>query len=231
MSGGELSRRGGHRHRPSSARENHPPAQRDTKAWRRTGPGRPDGPYLAVGGAGLEVAPGVRLVTTPGFPVAYKAEAGKGAAFLEPPFAGEAIELDVPVAIGAVYGWRANRQVPARDRAASDRDGRKKLDILRGFRSCARRRNRPSGRYPQAFDGWLLTRQRPGRGRLGLPVQGLGGRSAFPKAAILSVTTCRYIRRARADPFLPDQCRRPEIPAALQQVRAGTSNRRAAPET
>ena len=42
------------------------------------------GHYLVVGGAGsLEVAPGVRLVTTPGFPVAYKAEAEKGAAFLD----------------------------------------------------------------------------------------------------------------------------------------------------
>jgi len=42
------------------------------------------GRYLVVGGAGsLEVAPGVRLVTTPGFPVAYKAEAEKGAAFLD----------------------------------------------------------------------------------------------------------------------------------------------------
>ena len=40
--------------------------------------------YLVVGGAGsLEVAPGVRLVTTPGFPVAYKAEAEKGAVFLD----------------------------------------------------------------------------------------------------------------------------------------------------
>ena len=40
--------------------------------------------YLVVGGAGsLEVAPGVRLVTTPGFPAAYKAEAEKGAAFLD----------------------------------------------------------------------------------------------------------------------------------------------------
>ena len=40
--------------------------------------------YLFVGGAGsLEVAPGVRLVTTSGFPVAYKAEAEKGAAFLD----------------------------------------------------------------------------------------------------------------------------------------------------
>ena len=40
--------------------------------------------YLVVGGAGsLEVAPGVRLVTTPGFPVAYKAEAEKGGAFLD----------------------------------------------------------------------------------------------------------------------------------------------------
>jgi uncharacterized protein len=42
------------------------------------------GRYLVVGGAGsLEVAPRVRLVTTPGFPVAYKAEAEKGAAFLD----------------------------------------------------------------------------------------------------------------------------------------------------
>jgi uncharacterized protein len=42
------------------------------------------GRYLVVGGAGsLEVAPGVPLVATPGFPVAYKAEAEKGAAFLD----------------------------------------------------------------------------------------------------------------------------------------------------
>jgi putative NADH-flavin reductase len=42
------------------------------------------GRYLVVGGAGsLEVTPGVRLVTTPGFPPQYKAEAEKGAAFLD----------------------------------------------------------------------------------------------------------------------------------------------------
>ena len=42
------------------------------------------GRYLVVGGAGsLEVAPGIRLVTTPGFPAAYKAEAEAGAAFLD----------------------------------------------------------------------------------------------------------------------------------------------------
>ena len=42
------------------------------------------GRYLVVGGAGsLEVSPGVRLVTTSGFPVAYKAEAEAGAAFLD----------------------------------------------------------------------------------------------------------------------------------------------------
>src|SRR5581483_6228680 len=40
--------------------------------------------YLVVGGAGsLEVAPGVPLVTTPNFPPQYKAEAEKGAAFLD----------------------------------------------------------------------------------------------------------------------------------------------------
>ena len=42
------------------------------------------GRYLVVGGAGsLEVAPGVRLVTTPGFPAQYKAEATKGGEFLD----------------------------------------------------------------------------------------------------------------------------------------------------
>jgi len=42
------------------------------------------GRYLVVGGAGsLEVAPGVRLVTASGFPVAYKAEAEAGGAFLD----------------------------------------------------------------------------------------------------------------------------------------------------
>ena len=40
--------------------------------------------YLVVGGAGsLEVAPGGRLVTPPGFPSQYKAEAEGGAAFLD----------------------------------------------------------------------------------------------------------------------------------------------------
>jgi putative NADH-flavin reductase len=40
--------------------------------------------YLVVGGAGsLEVAPGVPLVTTPDFPVVYKAEAEKGGEFLD----------------------------------------------------------------------------------------------------------------------------------------------------
>ena len=49
-------------------------------AARESGVGR----YLVVGGAGsLEVAPGVTLVTTLGFPAQYKAEAEKGSAFLD----------------------------------------------------------------------------------------------------------------------------------------------------
>jgi putative NADH-flavin reductase len=40
--------------------------------------------YLVVGGAGsLEVAPGKRLIDQPDFPAAYKAEAAKGAEFLD----------------------------------------------------------------------------------------------------------------------------------------------------
>lgn len=42
------------------------------------------GRYIVVGGAGsLDVAPGVRLVTTPSFPPQYKAEAEAGGAFLD----------------------------------------------------------------------------------------------------------------------------------------------------
>jgi putative NADH-flavin reductase len=42
------------------------------------------GRYLVVGGAGsLEVAPGVKLIDTPGFPAIYKAEAAAGSAFLD----------------------------------------------------------------------------------------------------------------------------------------------------
>ncbi len=40
--------------------------------------------YFVVGGAGsLEVAPGVKLIDTPQFPAAYKAEAAKGGEFLD----------------------------------------------------------------------------------------------------------------------------------------------------
>ncbi|MBV8795004.1 MAG: NAD(P)-dependent oxidoreductase [Hyphomicrobiales bacterium] len=40
--------------------------------------------YFVVGGAGsLEVAPGVKLIDTPQFPAAYKAEASKGGEFLD----------------------------------------------------------------------------------------------------------------------------------------------------
>jgi putative NADH-flavin reductase len=51
----------------------------DVGAVRASGVAR----YLVVGGAGsLEVAPGVKLIDTPDFPEAYKAEAGRGGDFL-----------------------------------------------------------------------------------------------------------------------------------------------------
>lgn len=55
-------------------------AQRLIAAVRASGVKR----YIVVGGAGsLEVAPGQRLLDQPDFPEAYKAEASKGAEFLE----------------------------------------------------------------------------------------------------------------------------------------------------
>ena len=116
------------------------------------------GRYLVVGGAGsLEVAPGVRLVTTPAFPGPIQGRGREGRRLSRPAAAGKGTELDLPVALGPVHGGRADRQVPARDRPAFDRFGRQKLDFLRGLRSCTRRRNRASGPYSAAFYGRLLT--------------------------------------------------------------------------
>ena len=126
------------------------------------------GRYLVVGGAGsLEVAPGVRLVTTPSFPAQYKAEAEKGGAFLDLLRPRKGAELDLPLALGPVRRGRADRQVPARDRPASDRRRREKLDQLRGLRRCTRRRNRAAGPYKAAFYGRLLSRIRAAPGRAG----------------------------------------------------------------
>jgi putative NADH-flavin reductase len=55
-------------------------ARKLIKAVRASGVPR----YLVVGGAGsLEVAPGVKLIDTPDFPDAYKAEAAAGGVFLD----------------------------------------------------------------------------------------------------------------------------------------------------
>jgi uncharacterized protein len=79
------------------------------------------GRYLVVGGAGsLEVAPGVKLVTTPGFPAQYKAEAEAGSAFLD--LLRQEKELNWTfIVIGALRGGGADRKVPARNRPAPDR--------------------------------------------------------------------------------------------------------------
>ena len=79
------------------------------------------GRYLVVGGAGsLEVAPGVRLVTTPGFPVAYKAEAEKGAAFLDLLRVERELSWTFLSPSALFHRRRAHRQVPPRDRPAFD---------------------------------------------------------------------------------------------------------------
>ena len=120
------------------------------------------GRYLVVGGAGsLEVAPGVRLVTTPGFPVAYKAEAEKGAAFLDLLRAETELNWTFLSPLGPVHRRRANRQVPPRERPAFDLCRRQKLDFLRGLRSCTRRRDRAPGPYPPALHGRLLKNRPP----------------------------------------------------------------------
>ncbi|MHC2735021.1 putative NADH-flavin reductase [Bradyrhizobium liaoningense] len=90
------------------------------------------GRYLVVGGAGsLEVAPGVKLVTTPNFPTEYKAEAEAGSALPRPAAAGKGPELDLHLAVGLVRRGGTHGQVPAWDRPASRRCEWKELDHLR----------------------------------------------------------------------------------------------------
>jgi putative NADH-flavin reductase len=83
-----------------------------------------------VGGAGsLEVAPGVRLVTMPSFPAAYKAEAEKGAAFLDRLRQETALNWTFisPSAL-FVSGERTGKF--RRDRSAADGPGRQELDLV-----------------------------------------------------------------------------------------------------
>ena len=121
------------------------------------------GRYLVVGGAGsLEVAPGRPAGHHPGLSRGIQGRSGEGRRLPRPAPGREGTQLDLPVALGPVCGRRADRQVPPRDRPAFDRCGRQKLDFLRGFRSCTRRRDRTSRPYPPAFHGRLLERRADG---------------------------------------------------------------------
>jgi uncharacterized protein len=84
------------------------------------------GRYFVVGGAGsLEVSPGVRLVTTPTFPVAYKAEAEAGSAFLDLLRAEQELNWTFlsPSAL-FVAGQRTGRFRLGTDRLLTDADGK-----------------------------------------------------------------------------------------------------------
>jgi uncharacterized protein len=74
------------------------------------------------------VASSVRLVTTPGFPVVYKAAAEKWAAFLD--LLRPEPELDLPVALGAVWaGERTGKFRLGTDQLLTAADG-KSRDFL-----------------------------------------------------------------------------------------------------
>ncbi len=160
------------------------------------------GRYLVVGGAGsLEVAPGVRLVTTPGFPAGLQGRGREGRGFPRPAPAGQRAELDVPVAVGPVHRGPANRQVPARNGSAFDRRRWKKLDILRGFRSCTRRRDRTSRPYPRAFHGRLLARQARAQPDMACRCKALGTGRLSRSGDIVCHMASLY--KARADGRFP----------------------------
>jgi putative NADH-flavin reductase len=59
-------------------------------------------------------------VTTSGFSVAYKAEAEKGAEFLDLLRAEKELSWTFLSPLGAAHGWRPNRQVPPWNKPAFD---------------------------------------------------------------------------------------------------------------
>lgn len=81
--------------------------------------------YLVVGGAGsLEIAPGQRVVDLPDFPAAYKAEATKGAEFLDRLRGEKQARLDLPVAIGRICaGERTGKFRIGKDELLSNAEG------------------------------------------------------------------------------------------------------------
>ena len=131
------------------------------------------GRYLVVGGAGsLEVAPGVRLVTTPGFPVAYKAEAEKGG-----PFSTCWAEKELnwtflsPSALFTA-GERTGKFRLGTDQLLTAADGKSWISFEDFAVALADEIERP------AHIGSVLrsvTRRRPAPAPITLPVQGLGG--------------------------------------------------------
>ena len=178
------------------------------------------GRYLVVGGAGsLEVAPGVRLVTTPTFPPQYKAEAEKGAAFLDR--LSQEKELNWTFLSPSALFTAGERTAKFRlgtDQLLIDRE-RKKLDFLRGLRGRAwptRSSVRPisASVSRSATDGTDRPRKVPDSFACARPWRPSG----FRRTAILSVTRRRYIRRARAE--LPvsrgaAKARRPQVKDGL----------------
>ncbi|MGP4749541.1 NAD(P)-dependent oxidoreductase [Agrobacterium pusense] len=79
--------------------------------------------YLVVGGAGsLEIAPGQRVVDLPDFPAAYKAEATKGAEFLDLLKQEKQLDWTLPSA-EFVPGERTGKFRIGKDNLLSNEDG------------------------------------------------------------------------------------------------------------
>lgn len=111
---------------------------------------------LVVGGAGsLFAAPGLKVIDTPNFPEAYKAEATAGGVFLEA--LRNEKELDWTfLALGRVRRRRAHGQVPpGQGRPARERRGAQ-LDHLRGLRDRVHRRARKTGALAPALHHRVL---------------------------------------------------------------------------
>ena len=102
------------------------------------------------------MAPGVRLVTTSGFPVAYKAEAEKGAGFLDLLRAEKELNWTFlsPSAL-FMAGERTGKFRLGTDQLLTAADGKSSISF-EDFAVALADEDRPPGPYPQALYGRLL---------------------------------------------------------------------------
>ena len=114
--------------------------------------------YVVVGGAGsLDNGSGVKLIDAGGVPEPYKAESRAGCNFLDTLRQTSDLDWTFLSPSAQFVAGRAHGRLQNRSRHRPARCRRAKLDLLRGLRRSAGRRDRAAAPFQAPLHGWLLT--------------------------------------------------------------------------